>query len=480
MEQQNDFIIDENTKTAIAVLFTNIINADGIVYESELSGLKEIRHKYSLTTTHFKDVKTMSLATAINKIITTSKKKGDKLYDMICDDMVKVASVNGSVSSEEAMICLAFRYAYEIQDAHFFEYEYNSIKLAKKEVIYIDDGQNERTEELRDESKNYYDNLSSVLKMYGFTYVCIPTIQRQLMSYSKEFLGNIIEYLYPNRVTEGVIDNLLEKLTGDSLSVFGCQIMQEGAKMKTFPPSLLFKINESTVVSSKDNTRRTVFNLLQLPIKDGCRIQDTIQDFTRKYRGLVSRIHVDDSFDTNVKFNIRSFQRTLVDFYFALDQEFDKVLIKVNCQGKHKCFLKFGDLTETNLPPRLITYYILILYLCKTRKPLLKGGKAYEGSEEWQMHKKIYDAISHNITGSEEFKSNMYNVHGKISDKIKEIMPNNPNWALYVPIRNRKTSEFSIGMDMQVYIENDKGPCELVEWVESQMNKKTCNCSAPL
>lgn len=472
MEQQNDFIIDENTKTAIAVLFTNIINADGIVYESELSGLKEIRHKYSLTTTHFKDVKTMSLATAINKIITTSKKKGDKLYDMICDDMVKVASVNGSVSSEEAMICLAFRYAYEIQDAHFFEYEYNSIKLAKKEVIYIDDGQNERTEELRDESKNYYDNLSSVLKMYGFTYVCIPTIQRQLMSYSKEFLGNIIEYLYPNRVTEGVIDNLLEKLTGDSLSVFGCQIMQEGAKMKTFPPSLLFKINESTVVSSKDNTRRTVFNLLQLPIKDGCRIQDTIQDFTRKYRGLVSRIHVDDSFDTNVKFNIRSFQRTLVDFYFALDQEFDKVLIKVNCQGKHKCFLEFGDLTKKDLPPRLIPYYILILYLCKTGKPLLKGGKAYEGSEEWQMHKKIYDAISHNITGSEEFKSNMYSVHGKISNKIKEIMPNNPNWALYVPIRNSKTSEFSIGMDMQVYIENGKDTCELVEWVESLIKKR--------
>lgn len=480
MEQQNDFIIDENTKTAIAALFTNIINADGIVYESELSGLKEMRHKYSLTTTHFKDVKTMSLATAINKIITTSKKKGDKLYEMICDDMVKMASVNGSVSSEEAMICLAFRYAYELQDAHFFEYEYKSIKLAKKEVIYIDDGQNERTEELRDESKNYYDNLSSVLKMYGFTYVCIPTIQRQLMSYSKEFLGNIIEYLYPNRVTEGVIDNLLKKLTGDCLSVFGCQIMQEGAKMKTFPPSLLFKINESTVVSSKDNTRRTVFNLLQLPIKDGCRIQDTIQDFTRKYRGLVSRIHVDDSFDTNVKFNIRSFQRTLVDFYFALDQEFDKVLIKVNCQGKHKCFLKFGDLTEKDLPPRLIPYYILILYLCKTGKPLLKGGKAYEGSEEWQMHKKIYDAISHKVTGSEEFKSNMYSVHGKISNKIKEIMPNNPNWALYVPIRNSKTSEFSIGMDMQVYIENGKDTCELVEWVESLIKKETCNCSAPL
>lgn len=34
-----DFYIDDNTKTAIAVLTTYLINADGIVYESELSGL---------------------------------------------------------------------------------------------------------------------------------------------------------------------------------------------------------------------------------------------------------------------------------------------------------------------------------------------------------------------------------------------------------------------------------------------------------
>ena len=63
---------------------------------------------------------------------------------------------------------------------------------------------------------------------------------------------------------------------------------------------------------------------------------------------------------------------------------------------------------------------------------------------------------------------------------MSQIMPNNPNWALYVPIRNSKTAEFSIGMDMQVYIKKGKDTYELVEWVESLINKKTCNCSAPL
>ena len=31
-------------------------------------------------------------------------------------------------------------------------------------------------------------------------------------------------------------------------------------------------------------------------------------------------------------------------------------------------------------------------------------------------------------------------------------------------------------MDMQVYIKKGKDTYELVEWVESLINKKTCNC----
>ena len=80
----------------------------------------------------------------------------------------------------------------------------------------------------------------------------------------------------------------------------------------------------STELSSKE--METIVN----------KVQDTIQNFIRKYRSLVDRVHVDDSFNTDVKFNIRSFQRTLIDFYFALDKEYDKVLIKVNNTNKHQ------------------------------------------------------------------------------------------------------------------------------------------------
>lgn len=471
LDDKINFFIDENTKIAIAVLFTNLINADGIVYESELRDLEKVKHKYGLTISHFRKSNTMSLATAINQITTMAKavetKHHQSLYTLLYGDLLEIAGVDGNVSHDEAMICLALRYAYDFQNAHVFEYEHKSIKLAKKEVIYIDDGQSVRIEDLQKESKDYYDNINSILNLYGFTYINIPTIQEQLMTYPKSFLRNIIEYLYPDKATKDVVDVLSAKLTAsNSVSTFGCQIMQEGAKMKNFPPSLLFKINESTVVTSKDNVKHTVFNLLQLPIKECYQIQDTIQNFVRKYRNIVSLSNVNRIFDDEVKFNIRSFQRTLIDFYFALNQEVSELVIKVKKTGKQKCFLKFGELKEIGIPQRMLSYYLLILYLCKTGKPLLKGCDKYKNTPEWQFHKKVYRVISDAIGNTTVFDSNLNNEHGKIRDRIKSVIADKRNWELYIPIRNQRTKEFSIAMDIIVYVEKNNKKYELVAWVD--------------
>lgn len=468
--------LDESTKTAIAILFMNLINADGIVYESELNDLKNIKKKYGLTSLHFKNANTMSLATAINKIVivarATEKKLPRSLYKEILDDLLKVAGVDGNISPDEAMICLALRYAYDFQDAHIFEYEHKSIKLAKKEVIYIDAGQDERTEILEKESEYYYDNISSILGLYGFTYIDIPTIKKQLMR-SKDFLRNIIEYLYPSKATKNVVDTLLKKLASVSPDTFGRQIMQEGGKMVTFPPSLLFKINESTIISSKDNKLHTVFNLLQLPIKEGYQVQNTIQNFIRKYRSLVNQTKVNELFDKEVKFNIRSFQRTLIDFYFALDKEVNNLLITIKKSGKLKCVLKFGELRETNMPAHLLSYYILILYLEKKGMPLLKSGTKYENSEEWQKQQKIYDAISKALGDFKPFDNSLKKSKlSKIQNPIKKVMYDLPNMDKYYPNLNRKTSEFSIDMYMQVSININGKTYELADWVDKLLKEE--------
>lgn len=119
LDDKINFFIDENTKIAIAVLFTNLINADGIVYESELRDLEKVKHKYGLTISHFRKSNTMSLATAINQITTMAKavetKHHQSLYTLLYGDLLEIAGVDGNVSHDEAMICLALRYAYDFK-----------------------------------------------------------------------------------------------------------------------------------------------------------------------------------------------------------------------------------------------------------------------------------------------------------------------------------------------------------------------------
>ena len=252
------FYIDEKTKTAIANLIVNLINADGIVYKSEMDSLRVIKHKYNLTSTHFKNVNTMTLAAAINQIITVVKReKSLNLYQNINKDLVTIAGVDGSISPDEAMICLALRYAFDFPNAHIFEYKYNSLKFAKKEIIFIEDSKNEKLEE---ESSKYYDSLNSLLEIYGFNYIFIPNIQKEFgKEEAKDFFEDILEYLYPNRTSDNVIDQLMLKLIDEKLLYdFSDQIMREGAGIQSFSPSLLIKINESTVYSLKAKHNRNI------------------------------------------------------------------------------------------------------------------------------------------------------------------------------------------------------------------------------
>lgn len=458
--------IDENTKTAIANLIVNLINADGIVYKSEMDSLRVIKHKYNLTTTHFRNVNTMSLAAAIKQIISVAKRKESlNLYQSIYKDMVSIAGVDGNISPDEAMICLALRYAFDFPNAHIFEYKYKSLKFAKKEIILIEDGKNEKLEE---ESCKYYDSLNSLLEIYGFNYVFIPNIQKEFgKDEAKFFFEDILEYLYPNRTSDNVIDHLMLKIIDKKLLYdFSNQIMREGAGIQSFPPSLLIKINESMVYSSKNNTQQKVFNLLQLPIRTDYRIQDTVQNFIRKYRSLIGPVHSYHNYDSEIKFNIRSFQRTLLDYCFAMDKEYEQVNAIFLRKGKQKCFLKFGSLKEAKLSVQEQIYYLLICYLCETAKPPLKDGINDRAS--YILHKKIFDAMAQAVGSCEEFNNSFLNkYHTKISTKIKKVFPNETNSFLYIINKNKQTKEYTIGMKLEVTININNKSYNLVEWINN-------------
>lgn len=60
----------------------------------------------------------------------------------------------------------------------------------------------------------------------------------------------------------------------------------------------------------------------------------------------------------------------------------------------------------------------------------------------------------------------------KIKNPIKKIMADLPNMSKYYPNLNRKTSEFSIDMSMQVCININCKTYELVDWVTTLLKKE--------
>ena len=186
----------------------------------------------------------------------------------------------------------------------------------------------------------------------------------------------------------------------------------------------------------------------------------------------MNHTNVNESFDNKIKFHIRSFQRTLLDFYFALDKEVNKLLITIRKTGSKKCVLKFGELRETNMSLPLVSYYILILYLSKTGQPLLKSNTNYGTTQEWQIHKKKYNLISHTLEVFDNFYNRLGGKLSKIQNPIKKIMADLPNMSKYYPNLNRKTSEFSIDMSMQVCININCKTYELVDWVTTLLKKE--------
>lgn len=494
---ETTFFMNDYTKTAIAKLLISVINADGIVYEAELDYLeKNIKSSYGLSSDNFKCAGTMSLAEAIKAVVAAARKgmtiarknsggKQEDLYTCLLGDITGLAHVNGCISAEEAMIIIALRYAFDVDGARIFEYERNSIRMAKCEVIYIDDAQTGHFEALRRENEAYGDALYCVMASCGFQYVDIDSVKKQLSAYPRDFMQRAIGYLYPNKSnSDETINKLYKKMTSSDISEFGCQIMEEGKCGKNFQPSLLFKINESAVTRNDGPTCHTMFNLLQVPIPEGRSILDTMQSFVRKYRNLVGTCHTQSkTCGRDCGFNIRSFQKTLLDFYLALDREPECMTIKVTNPRKgannvdpklnqKNIMLVTSEYTNICLSKSQFTAYLMVVYfhkkglpLKKTGETLAKGMKPEEISTKLRPFYEVFTAIQHATNDNMDCSGEKLFSHiANASTKIRKENPGKGKKIIPCYDKNERTYSVSFTFDVQI---------EYTEYVGGQLENKT-------
>lgn len=460
----NNELLDENTKNAIAKIVRTLINADGIIDELELNNVEMFEKKYHLSQSNMFNADTLSFADAVNQIKNTNWKYSGVTSGEFCNDVISLACVDGSISHNEAMICLALRYALDVPEAHVFSYAEQSLHFAKKEVLYIEADVNEETKKLNDEINEFYNNIVSILGYYGFDFIYIPQVNEDFSTMGETYLKKIIGYLNPNIIkNEKVIEQLWICLSKKGTVDFSRQIMAEGAGLHGFRPSLLFKISNSKV-SSKRKTAITCkyIDFLQVPIQPGDKIQNTIQNFIRKYVEQVKNTTCTSTISMKKKFHFRGFHKTLFDFYMNIDNEVSEIVFSIDAT-KQGGFVTIGAKNRIKLSAIEMSLYLLIIYLTRSVNNGLLVNKANfkdKLSKEQQLN--IYRVILAETSKSQlkettDFYSSLTKRYPKIGNKIKQMQQTLKHSELYIPCYVKEENRYYIRFFEPVFITYLKG-----------------------
>lgn len=346
-------------KSAIARIFTAVINADGIVSTKELEHLeKVIMPKYGLKASDFKEVD-YTFAEAVNTIKTPEgerylkkrykkkeeKKKNrrgekDKKVLSFTEDMEELARADGGIHPKEALLCLSFRLAMEDDGTlSLVSFNNNELRFSKQEIIYVE---NEWDEEINEEISNNYDAIRYMLQSFGYHFIYLPKVREEFSGYSEDYKVQLIKYYYPSRYAETERDNLLgqfnNKLQGNidkyKVTKSFCEMLFEGNEHK-IKPAFLIKIGTT---QKRNPNGLTDFIMLRIREKEvhntlactGCqyyndmfkipdnRALDTLQHFLNKYDRLCEKndVLVHRGGIVSSGFNLKSFYGTFLEYLY--------------------------------------------------------------------------------------------------------------------------------------------------------------------
>lgn len=475
MKSRKDFFLDNSTKNSIARVLSDLINADGFVTANEMERLEKFREDYHLTDDNFIEAKKYTLADAINNIINANWKATNKSVRDFSDELEALITVDGTVAPNEAMICIAFRYAFDFKGAHIFHYSHPRLRFSKREVVYLEGGEDDHTKKINEEINNFYTNISSIFALCGFRFIHIPHLVDDLISLNDDIRIKIIKHFFPEIKDEKLIDELNSKITGISTERFADFIMGKSGIQK-FPPSLLFKVASSSVI--EDKKRKKYDNFLQVPILKDYPIQTTIQNFTRKFYDMVRDNCRSISLFNGIDFNLHGFHKTILDLANLGEQTVEATL-KVKSDTSDKSEFYIGKIMP-NFSDRDLSFYLLILYLAITNSEPLGKEHVIKKDAVYASHKKLFHSISAGVRNAniieegEEFvtEKNWSNVKSKIVRAIdnQESLDNCEDF-LIVLTNGTYTIKTSLNVTVNTKINKKEENISLVQWVEELLRK---------
>ena len=426
-------------RVAIARLISDLIKADKIIDENEISFLLMLEEKYSISSQCLVDAQKISFSDALSML-------ADLRLDIKTDikkDLFKLAGVDGNRSPKEALLLLAIDLCLCSEDsrASVFSCPVGKVDLADPYVVYVE---NQFDEELNAEIQKNYRHITNSLKLANFEFVYIPKIVNSFNQRDKDYTFNVLRYMSPE-LSEKEINGVIEGVSKTTTASFCRDIIAK--KMGTdamgdTEPALLINIGYSHVpYCAKDADAKEFIDFLKLDIAVDHSVEDEIDEFLDKYSEYTTSkesLHGNRPEDGLRYFG---FYKALLDFLIYTKDRTESSIV-LNHNRRSIRFEGYNNLEIKLSPKEFATYRLIVKEYIDSIDgglPISASGKKKERLNE--EFSKYYDEDDLGYT------SNLSVTISKIKKKIDSALTPAQLPNLYKPEKNENLGVYRIRLD---------------------------------
>ena len=335
--------MERQQKIAFARILADLIEADFIVEQGEMEYFEKIisRNRLNIKKTMLSEAKRLTLAKAIRVL----KESDETTIDMSISILKDLSLSDGTCVPLEAIQILAIIQALKC-GAEVFSVKSGDLQIGNMTAIYIE---NEKDTSANRFIEDNYREINNEFALSGFKFVHIPHVARDFDSMDRGYLKKVVSYMIPSASDERVV-KICSDLCGISTSRFCRDLLYKkiGINLLNSKPSLLFKINDSSVVAphSSDDSQRIIYSNFML-LELGEDILKTIRDLVDTYSNMVNCSIAVESQPQKRKFLYYGFHRSLFDLIsYGKEMKEYRLVIDLN-QRDNPVFFESIDGTDT-------------------------------------------------------------------------------------------------------------------------------------
>lgn len=436
-------LLDRTQKIAFSRIISDMIEADFVVEPGEMDYFEDVisRNKLNITKSMLSEAKRITLA----KAIKTLKQLDVAGIEEVISILKGLSLSDGTCVPLEAIQILSIILALK-EGAEVYSVKSGDLRIENMTVIFIE---NEKNTLANQYIENNFREVNNEFALAGLKFVHIPHVARDFDAMDRDYLKKVVSYMIPSAEDER-IENICHDLCGISTTRFCSDLLYKkiGINLIGAKPSLLFKINDSSVVAlhgSDDSERINYSNFLLIELGDN--ILEKIRDLVDTYCDMISCAIPVETQPGRKKFLYYGFHRSLFDL-ISYGKEKKEYRLIIDLENR-KCPLRFESLDGQDKVTIKLSAQEYALYILIVQESVFGNGLDWREQLDKEVKKSLLKRFNdiYEKTGkgkkAVDYKDRTQAHH--IREKIKAL-ENMANREMFIPenIKEGKDSVYKI------------------------------------